>query len=192
VEFRDGACGELAELMGLLREPVQLLTLTGPGGTGKTPLAILISNLLKERGEKPCFLTRGYGGSERGPAWVESGNRTATRFGDEPLLLANVAPTLVARNRAAGARYIEASGRGITRALLWSVGIVAPLAVFMALVWVGIVGRAPAEVLAYLADTLTNRLLHVPTQALRQAAELADLALAETVTRLLTEERDRQ
>ena len=84
------------------------------GGTGKTPLAILIANLLKERGDKPCFLTRGYGGSERGPAWVEGGNRAAARFGDEPLLLANVAPTLVARNRAAGARYIEASGRGIT------------------------------------------------------------------------------
>jgi tetraacyldisaccharide 4'-kinase len=84
------------------------------GGTGKTPLAILIATMLKERGDKPCFLTRGYGGSERGPAWVESGNRAATRFGDEPLLLANVAPTLVARNRAAGARYIEASGRGIT------------------------------------------------------------------------------
>jgi len=43
----------------------------------------------------------------------------------------------------------------------------------------------------YLANTLTNRLLHAPTQALRQASELADLTLAETVTRLLTEERDR-
>jgi glutamyl-tRNA reductase len=52
-------------------------------------------------------------------------------------------------------------------------------------------GKSTDEVLDYLANTLTNRLLHVPTQALRQAAELADLALAETVTRLLTEERDR-
>jgi glutamyl-tRNA reductase len=53
-------------------------------------------------------------------------------------------------------------------------------------------GKSTDEVIEYLANTLTNRLLHVPTQALRQAAELADLALAETVTRLLTEERDRQ
>jgi glutamyl-tRNA reductase len=52
-------------------------------------------------------------------------------------------------------------------------------------------GKSADEVIEYLANTLTNRLLHVPTQALRQAAELADLALAETVTRLLTEERDR-
>ena len=52
-------------------------------------------------------------------------------------------------------------------------------------------GKSTDEVLDYLANTLTNRLLHAPTQALRQASELADLALAETVTRLLTEERDR-
>jgi glutamyl-tRNA reductase len=52
-------------------------------------------------------------------------------------------------------------------------------------------GKSTDEVIEYLANTLTNRLLHAPTQALRQAAELADLALAETVTRLLTEERER-
>jgi len=52
-------------------------------------------------------------------------------------------------------------------------------------------GKTTDEVIEYLANTLTNRLLHAPTQALRQAAELADVALAETVTRLLTEERDR-
>jgi glutamyl-tRNA reductase len=52
-------------------------------------------------------------------------------------------------------------------------------------------GKSADEVMDYLANTLTNRLLHSPTQALRQAAELADSALAEAVTRLLTEERDR-
>ena len=52
-------------------------------------------------------------------------------------------------------------------------------------------GKSTDEVIDYLGNTLTNRLLHAPTQALRQASELADLALAETVTRLLTEERDR-
>jgi glutamyl-tRNA reductase len=51
-------------------------------------------------------------------------------------------------------------------------------------------GKSSDEVIEFLATTLTNRLLHAPTQALRQASELADLALAETVTRLLTEERD--
>jgi glutamyl-tRNA reductase len=52
-------------------------------------------------------------------------------------------------------------------------------------------GKSTDEVIEYLANTLTNRLLHTPTQALRQASELADLALAEAITKLLTEERDR-
>jgi glutamyl-tRNA reductase len=53
-------------------------------------------------------------------------------------------------------------------------------------------GKSAEEVIEYLANTLTNRLLHAPTQALRQAAEGADAELAATVARLLTEERDRQ
>jgi glutamyl-tRNA reductase len=53
-------------------------------------------------------------------------------------------------------------------------------------------GKPPGEVLDFLANTLTNRLLHAPTQALRQAAELADSGLAETLTRLLLEARGRQ
>jgi glutamyl-tRNA reductase len=51
-------------------------------------------------------------------------------------------------------------------------------------------GKSNEEVIEYLSHTLTNRLLHAPTQALRQASELADFALAETLTKLLTEERD--
>jgi glutamyl-tRNA reductase len=35
-------------------------------------------------------------------------------------------------------------------------------------------GKSPEEVLDYLANTLTNRLLHAPTQALRQASEERD------------------
>ena len=53
-------------------------------------------------------------------------------------------------------------------------------------------GKSADEVIDYLAHTLTNRLLHTPTQALRQAAELADSGLADAVTRILIEERDRQ
>jgi glutamyl-tRNA reductase len=52
-------------------------------------------------------------------------------------------------------------------------------------------GRPGDEVIDFLANTLTNRLLHAPTQALRHASELADSALAETMVRLLTEERDK-
>jgi glutamyl-tRNA reductase len=52
-------------------------------------------------------------------------------------------------------------------------------------------GKSTDEAIEFLANTLTNRLLHAPTQALRQAAERADSGLAEAVTRILTEERDR-
>ena len=52
-------------------------------------------------------------------------------------------------------------------------------------------GKSADEVIDYLANTLTNRLLHSPTQALRQAWESADPELAQLLTRLLSEERDR-
>ena len=53
-------------------------------------------------------------------------------------------------------------------------------------------GNSAEQVIDYLAHTLTNRLLHSPTQALRRAAESADPALAEALARLLIEERNRQ
>lgn len=81
------------------------------GGTGKTPLAIAIARLLIRRGERPAFLTRGYGGRTAGPAWVEDMSDAARTYGDEPLLLAAVAPTLVARDRRAGIIAIESDRR---------------------------------------------------------------------------------
>jgi tetraacyldisaccharide 4'-kinase len=88
------------------------------GGTGKTPLALLIARLIIERNGRPVFLSRGYGGHERGPAWVREGTNAAWRFGDEPLLLARVAPTLVARDRKAGVQMIEDSGREVTAVIM--------------------------------------------------------------------------
>lgn len=73
------------------------------GGSGKTPIATAIANMLRARGRKPFFLTRGYGGSERGPALVARAH-SADVMGDEALLLVRAAPTVVAKDRAAGAR----------------------------------------------------------------------------------------
>lgn len=78
------------------------------GGTGKTPLAMRIAQDLIDMGERPTFLTRGYGGRTAGPHWVDPKSDTATAVGDEALLLAEIAPALVSRDRAAGARAIEA------------------------------------------------------------------------------------
>jgi tetraacyldisaccharide 4'-kinase len=84
------------------------------GGTGKTPLSIYIARLLISQGEKPVFLTRGYGGKTAGPAWVNNATDAAHRFGDEPVLLAGTAPTLVARDRRAGIIAIEREKRQAT------------------------------------------------------------------------------
>lgn len=80
------------------------------GGTGKTPLALLIGNELERLGARPAFLTRGYGGRLAGPHWVAPGHDTAADVGDEPLLLARAAPTMVCRDRAEGARSIVVTG----------------------------------------------------------------------------------
>jgi tetraacyldisaccharide 4'-kinase len=79
------------------------------GGTGKTPIAIAIAKALIARGAKPVFLTRGYGGGVRGTAFVSADDR-ATHVGDEPLLLATVAPVIVSADRAAGAKLAEENG----------------------------------------------------------------------------------
>lgn len=79
------------------------------GGSGKTPIAIALAEMLRAKGHRPYFLTRGYGGSERGPALASRGH-SAALMGDEALLLARTAPTIVARDRAAGARLAREKG----------------------------------------------------------------------------------
>lgn len=78
------------------------------GGGGKTPTSIAIAKGLKNLGETPVFLTRGYGGKSEGPLLVAKG-MGAAEVGDEPLLLAEHAPTVVSADRADGAKFIEAS-----------------------------------------------------------------------------------
>jgi tetraacyldisaccharide 4'-kinase len=81
------------------------------GGTGKTPLAMHVASELQRLGRKTVFLTRGYGGRVAGPHWVDDTADKAMDVGDEPLLLARQAPTLVSRDRANGAKAIETGDR---------------------------------------------------------------------------------
>ncbi len=80
------------------------------GGAGKTPVASAIARHLMSRGRTVQFLSRGYGGTLRGPVRVAPGRHDAAAVGDEPLLLAAVAPCWVARDRAAGAQAAAADG----------------------------------------------------------------------------------
>ncbi|WP_349359632.1 tetraacyldisaccharide 4'-kinase [Stappia sp.] len=80
------------------------------GGTGKTPFALMLAEVLAAHGARPVFLLRGYGGRLTGPVRVDAGAHTAQDVGDEALLLAARAPTVVAADRGAGARLAETLG----------------------------------------------------------------------------------
>ncbi|MEP6356401.1 MAG: tetraacyldisaccharide 4'-kinase [Hyphomicrobiales bacterium] len=76
------------------------------GGAGKTPLAIALCKRLIKEGKKPVFLTRGYGGTLSGPHLVDGDTNSAKSVGDEPLLLCQYAPTVIAADRVAGVDFI--------------------------------------------------------------------------------------
>lgn len=74
------------------------------GGSGKTPVTAAILRLL---GTKAVGLSKGYGGSLEGPVLVDPAKHTAAEVGDEPMMLAQGADFVIAKDRAAGLRLIE-------------------------------------------------------------------------------------
>lgn len=96
-------------------EPVPVVSVGNlvQGGQGKTPLAVAIAELLAARGLPVHFVTRGYGGRERGPYRVDPERDSHRRVGDEPLLLAAVAPTWVSRDRGRGVAAATKAGARI-------------------------------------------------------------------------------
>ncbi len=80
------------------------------GGVGKTPFAIALKKFLSGHIADCVFLTRGYGGAEKGPLKVNLAKHTARDVGDEALLLARHGPVFVSRNRCDGARAAAQSG----------------------------------------------------------------------------------
>lgn len=85
------------------------------GGAGKTPTAIAIARSLQSAGERPFFLSRGYGAQRdvASPVVVDVSAHTSSDVGDEPLLLARAAPTIVCADRVAGAREAVAKGASV-------------------------------------------------------------------------------
>jgi tetraacyldisaccharide 4'-kinase len=72
------------------------------GGAGKTPAVLALAEILRELGETPVVLSRGYGGQLRGPVMVDPSRHTAEKVGDEPLMMASRVPVVVARDRVDG------------------------------------------------------------------------------------------
>ena len=79
------------------------------GGAGKTPIALSIGQKLNVKHDI-SFLTRGYGGIEAGPIEVNPDEHSSYEVGDEALLLSEVGPTWVSRNRIAGAIAAKNAG----------------------------------------------------------------------------------
>ena len=85
------------------------------GGTGKTPTAIALYSLIHKKHPEICihFVTRGYGGKRQGPLMVDLKKSTFLEVGDEALLLAQHAPTWVARNRLKGVQAAAKEGANL-------------------------------------------------------------------------------
>jgi tetraacyldisaccharide 4'-kinase len=95
------------------RLPVVCIGNPTVGGAGKTPTALAVARMLTDAGETPVFLSRGYGGRLAGPLQIYPAMHRAVDIGDEPLLLARAATTIVAHDRVKGAQMAEAAGASV-------------------------------------------------------------------------------
>ncbi len=80
------------------------------GGVGKTPVVAALRAHLTAQGRRAASLSRGYGGSARGPLRVDATCHSAAAVGDEPLMLAAAGEAWIARARAAGGDAMAADG----------------------------------------------------------------------------------
>jgi len=80
------------------------------GGSGKTPVARETLRLLRAAGVEAQGLSRGYGGTLKGPLRVDPAVHTAADVGDEPLMLAIDSPAWISADRVAGAAAAVAAG----------------------------------------------------------------------------------
>jgi tetraacyldisaccharide 4'-kinase len=83
------------------------------GGSGKSPATLMVAARLASFGHRPAILTRGYGGTCRGPLRVDPEWHGAGEVGDEALMHARSFLTIVARDRPAGAELAVAEGATI-------------------------------------------------------------------------------
>src|SRR3989440_1872008 len=80
------------------------------GGAGKTPTVLALARMLRDLGEAPVVLSRGYGGRLHGPVMVDPARHVAADVGDEPLMLSQTVPVTVARDRVGGVALARSQG----------------------------------------------------------------------------------
>jgi tetraacyldisaccharide 4'-kinase len=83
------------------------------GGAGKTPTVLALAKVLRDLGETPIVLSRGYRGRLRGPIKVDPGRHAADDIGDEPLMLARTVPVVVAHDRISGVALARSQGASV-------------------------------------------------------------------------------
>jgi tetraacyldisaccharide 4'-kinase len=83
------------------------------GGAGKTPTVLALAAMLRELGERPVVLSRGYGGRLRGPVMVDPVRHGAADVGDEPLMMAAHVAVTVARDRVDGVALAKSQGASV-------------------------------------------------------------------------------
>jgi tetraacyldisaccharide 4'-kinase len=78
------------------------------GGTGKTPVTLLVQSILSTMLDGPvAILSRGYGGNLGGPVLIDPSHHQAHDVGDEPLFMATRAPmVVVSRDRGEGGAFL--------------------------------------------------------------------------------------
>lgn len=80
------------------------------GGTGKTPLTLALIEALRERGYRPGVVSRGYGGTQRGPMLLGA-SPDPSEVGDEPALIRTAGvPVAIGRDRPAAAKLLVDAG----------------------------------------------------------------------------------
>ena len=83
------------------------------GGAGKTPTVLALVKMLRDLGETPVVLSRGYGGRLHGPVKVDPDRHAAADIGDEPLMMARTVPVVVARDRISGVALARSQGASV-------------------------------------------------------------------------------
>jgi len=83
------------------------------GGAGKTPSVQWLTQWLEQENKAPAVLSRGFGGSLKGPIQVDPAQHTAAQVGDEPRMLAETCAVYICPDRHQSLRLAAQNGHEV-------------------------------------------------------------------------------